>query len=344
MEDYVDPEFYGLDGEGSCNVNYDSYDLNDDIYDDDTDQKLQERRYNFINSLKLKAEPSEGLSNGDNVTVTFEYDKKDAKKAKIKVKNTELTFTAENLDVPEDVDPFEGLEVTFDGISPKAKLQINKENCHEYVRSACNFTTDTKENLKNGDKIVLHVDYSESSAKNNLVRITQTDKEYTVSGLPEYLTDTKNVDLSPLEQEIEDKISSEIASSLSKGRFFGSGSFGGTSFNANADFTFKGLKADKRCLLTLKEDHKKNGINFLYTFYSLVVSDGTADTPLYFTVYVSNIYKDADGTLNWDKDSLRLDASKNNDLETKHVLAAKTDYNITEQDITKLNVKGLGAD
>lgn len=78
----------------------------------------------------------------------------------------------------EKLDPFEDLKITFSGTVPDSKITINGQN------SRVSYTPSKTTGMKNGDKITVTAEvYSYFSDQYEL---TQTEKEYTVSGLSAY--------------------------------------------------------------------------------------------------------------------------------------------------------------
>ncbi len=75
-----------------------------------------------------------------------------------------------------EIDPFEKLKVTFSGTYPYSHLQC------EGGSLAVNYIPNTKSGIKNGDTIVINAELTD----NEKFSLTETEKEYTVEGLPSY--------------------------------------------------------------------------------------------------------------------------------------------------------------
>lgn len=124
------------------------------------------------------------MTNGDEITVSVDYDEELFEDKEVKVKNTEFTIKVEELSDGTKIDVFEGLEVTYEGMSGKGYAIFDTNNCCNFVQNYVTFGY-SKENLSNGDKITVTANYSEENANNELVIIENNKKEFTVSGLQE---------------------------------------------------------------------------------------------------------------------------------------------------------------
>lgn len=174
---------------------------------------------------------------------------------------------------PKPIDPFDGLEVTFEGIAPKVTAEIKGRN------SNCRYTLSKDRELKNGDKVTLTAEIA-NLVKDSYV-LTSDSKEFTVSDRPYYimqLSDLTDEDVRKLDQKITDMIPEDIKSHTGGGK----------------DSTINAL--DFLGIINLT---KNNGNYRLYFVYKANVTFAKAgETAEYiFAAYYSHIYKDKDGTL-----------------------------------------------
>ncbi|HHT24514.1 MAG TPA: hypothetical protein GXZ76_03200 [Clostridiaceae bacterium] len=151
----------------------------------------------YIDSIKLDTVKGEGvengsLSNGDKVVLVLKDDPALAKQAKMQIKTKEIPYTVSGLTDAEEFDPFADFKMEFKGdngegyfsydypwdspvyVSYEFKDQDGKEvESYDYV-------------LSNGDKITVYIDADEEYITSQGYVLTQTEKEYTVSGLTEF--------------------------------------------------------------------------------------------------------------------------------------------------------------
>lgn len=97
-------------------------------------------------------------------------------------------------------DPFENLEVVFEGISPEGRIRLSKKSTVGVDREYA-FGADTNSGLKNGDFVTVHVEFGDSmeSFNQNLAAqyktvICEWTRDYTVEGLPYSLTEFSQID------------------------------------------------------------------------------------------------------------------------------------------------------
>ena len=243
--------------------------------------------YSFYSSIKVKVSPEENLKNGDTVTVTITYDEERAKKAGIKVVAKEQTFTVEGLEQLKELDPFEGLEVEFKGKAPNGRANLTY-NGSDGVLSSYRFKADKSSGLSNGDKITVSLTIDDKKAAEAGYKITQTSKEYTVSGLTESVTKCDEISddsLSKLQKQASDYIDTlgvdESQYSKSENKYEG--------------------------IYVLSS--KKSENNTVYLVYSVTITfvDSAFDpVTVYMPVRFDDVYKDADGKVQCDDSYLNI--------------------------------------
>ena len=99
-------------------------------------------------------------------------------------------------------DPFKGLEVQFDGISPYGNVSFNNSGCSKSVQENVEFTFDEEQSIANGNKIIVKAQIAENAPDPEL-DLLMTEKEYTVEGLPYYVEDFSKINCEALDEEIQ---------------------------------------------------------------------------------------------------------------------------------------------
>lgn len=161
-----------------------------------------------------------GLNNDDIVTFTWKCNDQyalDGYGYKLKYKDIESVVS--NLKQAETFDPFEGIEVTFEGISSDGTASIaGTPKAKEAEKLSYDF--DEKNDLKNGDTITVTVsaDYTEDVIEyciNNYGKIpSPLEKTFTVEGLNSYIRAIKDVSedsLAQMQSQAKDIINADVA-------------------------------------------------------------------------------------------------------------------------------------
>lgn len=230
-------------------------------------------------------EDNGNLSNGDKVTYTYTFNNNELKKYGFKLKGQEITEEVSGLGEAEKIDPFDGVEVTFSGISPDvtAEYILKEDAAEEY--SAISYSFDKSENLKSGDTVTLTAEADNSYlAQNYGVVLSETEKEYTVEGVQGYVTAADQIPtdiLANMQRQAEDCISAYFAEHAD--------------YISVANTTYEGYY-----FLALKDMDVYGEQNKIYLIYSGTVRSkeegGFAKTKVYFPIYFDNIMINADGT------------------------------------------------
>ena len=209
--DYVSLSFTGINGYGTAVLDVDD-------------------RFPYDTEVYFEASITEGLSNGDEVTVyarANDWSSTDLTTYFIQSygkapESLEKTFTVDGLGEGESFDPFDYIELSIEGISPEGRLSCNiKEQAGimDGVTADISQTSD----LANGDEVTVTLTYEydndDTALRNRWAEQgmipTATQKTYTVEGLMEYVAKLDQITddaLSSMKSQTEDTFRSNVAS------------------------------------------------------------------------------------------------------------------------------------
>ena len=143
-----------------------------------------------VDLLEYEVTELTGLSNGDKIILTWEYDKEQAaEEYKVDILCDSIEYTVTGLTEVEKVDPFEDFTVTFDGVSGDGYANIDIEGYPNY-RNYFNYEVSNRYSLSNGDTVEITFDvskYKDFVAEQFGYELYPTKKSYTVEGLTEYV-------------------------------------------------------------------------------------------------------------------------------------------------------------
>lgn len=301
---YVSVEFTGYDTVGRASVDFDyegfeaavmkaqgkkEYNEKDleDMSLSDLSDVLDLGSYSLLDSIETSLDKEEELSNGDEVTVTITYDKEKAKKNGVKFKAKDMKVTVEGLEDVQEVDPFETLEVTYDGVAPNVRVNYENKSKDDFV-SDLYFEMDADDNSFDiGDTFTLSLsDSTVEYAKESGYVFTETSKEYTVDKADKYVTalsDITDDQLKDMQTQATDTIEAYCAGSYNKGTL-------GT-------LNYEGM------YLLVRKSTGYSANNAVYVVYSAEVtsSDGSFTTAkVYYPVEFSSVIVKADKSLEYD--------------------------------------------
>lgn len=138
------------------------------------------------------------LKNGDKVKITVDYDEDDLKDYDIKLTKESFEVEVKGLMKGEEVDIYEGVEVSFEGIDGNGDAEISTENCSDFIKDNFGFYISSNSyNLSNGEEVTVvgyyngdEYDYEKMGfvdEENNVCYLFESNQEknYTVAGLTE---------------------------------------------------------------------------------------------------------------------------------------------------------------
>lgn len=197
-KDFVNVDFKGFSGKGkvSFTLNENRIDTAVDEYSKGPNKNLTVDFEKALNSMyyKVVSDKIDNLSNGDEILIRVKYENRHVDNAKIQIKNEEFTYTVSGLDEPIMLDPFAGIELIYNGISPDASVQIHKDLEMPFIREI-KYNVVPSSYLKIGDKIVVTAKLDVSKAESvGFIVPDILSKEYTVENIDEYVKDFNDLD------------------------------------------------------------------------------------------------------------------------------------------------------
>lgn len=291
----------GLDTKGKANVSVDWSLLEAEIKKNAKNEMVAvQQAIELENSILFELDKEEDLSNGDKITLTISWNKDVAKEAGFKFKGDSQTLTVSDLREAKDIDLFADLKLDYDGVSPDAELIIRNESSDSFVKSV-NFSADSSSNISNGDVITIKAQYDTSKAESAGYLVSKTEKQYTVSGIDEYIQKYGDIDdetMKAMEKQAIDLIEATFAD-----EYIISSILYPDDFNKRFNVNFDDIKLNQ---LTLTDNYffvLKAGMtvewgdvnNSIFMVYKAEYSDNYgSDNVIYMPVYFKNIIKRED--------------------------------------------------
>ena len=264
LNDYINIKYDGYDTYGRASIDFDSDKYFEDlqkasssfkrVYMSEGANNLLSYYYDMINSLDYSLDKNSELSNGDTVTVSFEFDNEAAAKFKIEYVGEPTEYTVEGLKEVKKIDPFDGIRVDFTGTSPNLSAEVVKTKTDD-VYSNIYFDLSKSYGIKVGDTVTVTVSNNpEYFVEDYGYAFTATSKDYTCSDVDKYIdkaADISDDTMSTMKKQTEDVINSYFASD--------------SKYIGVSDLKFEGTY-----FLTEKVDNSWsfNGTNQVYVIYS----------------------------------------------------------------------------
>ena len=256
------------------------------LYDSDITWSSIADYYDAVD-IDYDLDKTSGLSNGDTVTVNFEYDNDAAAQYKIEYVGESKEYTVEGLKETKKIDPFEGITVEFSGTSPNVSAKV-VNNSKDEVYENIYYDLSKSYDIKIGDTITVTVSNDpEYFVEDYGCVFTSTTKDFKCTAVDQYVSKTADIKedtLNAMKKQTEDVINSYFASD--------------SKYIGVSDLKFEGTY-----FLTEKVDNSWsfNGTNQVYVIYSGKVKSNEEkkqfdETTVYFPVRYADIIEYADGT------------------------------------------------
>ena len=222
LDPYVDVEFTGYDGIGYAHATFDqdaflreygnkiklkgkSADLLGELEGLTGNAKNSAVELLVSECASCSLDKNDHLKNGDEVTLTWDCEDMAFEAAcGKKLKYSEKVFKVEGLEEIELVNPFEKLEIQYEGVAPYGQAYVASTGNEAYLRDVW-FELEPRDGLSNGDTVKVSVEgYNEERmAEQYGIGFSATENTYTVSGLSEYITTAGDISEDVMEQMID---------------------------------------------------------------------------------------------------------------------------------------------
>ena len=247
------------------------------------------------------------LKNGDTVTVTWKINEEWAPFFNANILEPYKTFTVEGLPEIEELDPFNGFELTFEGTSPYIDAYGDSSRVAEAFQYL-QYKIDPQYNLSEGDTVtVTLLDWSDQDPTAQLeadfgVHPITTSKTYTVMAGGSYVTSASQIPQEDLDYIID----------------IGKAIFQQDEVDAGyipSNVTIKSIEYAGNLFLTLKEPDYYSTNNALFCLYKIDISvtyketekdesgtekevEKTADYTYYYDIEYDDLILQKDGKIN----------------------------------------------
>lgn len=200
FKEYVSIGASGTDGYGklSLSVKYDELGLalgvdeemeNLKDAEDMSDVAEALSKGDVLYKLKCNADKTEGLKNGDEIKITAESFEVLEEKFGASFSNTEFTYTVSGLDPVQEIDPFEGVSVSFRGELNYAGYHADIQSPEQYDK-LITYKAQMPEIVTAGSTVTVTCEYDEEKlAKAGYVLRADapTSKEFPIEGIDTYV-------------------------------------------------------------------------------------------------------------------------------------------------------------
>lgn len=279
----LDVEFSGVDGKGEAEVVFPNSDLAYGFIEDLVvagDEKLDSigdlaRLEEFCEAVTYEVSPSEGLSNGDEVTVEITVDSKKLKELGYSAKSTSAKFTVEGLATPVEIDPFADFDVTYSGISPNATAEF--ESSREMGGTTVRYECENNGSLRLGESVTIKASVRDSE----MYILTEETKDFPVEGVDSYISQA---------EDIPDGLWEEMKSQAQK-------EWENRSYNDYDLWEYKNLEYIGYEFGSRSPDFPYAPANICYLVYEVTANDGEEDFSFYFYYKFENLLLRQDGSL-----------------------------------------------
>lgn len=318
----------GFNGEGMLSATFDA----DEAYG------------SFFETVQVEFSKFTELTNGDEITITYKYDKEMAKRYNIKVKAQDMHYTVTGLVDPIPVSQnelFEGVEVEFSGIAPMVEATLNCDNSKFKDMVSYEIIGD-KQYYDIGESVQVRAIFEdEDLAEADYVSEVASEdciEGYVVEGVDRYVTSTDEISDEMLASFKKEALSLFTDANEYGMRIFCDAGLVPVYINKKTTFVWQSPNYISAYLNVLKEEnYGKTGthVNDIKLCFESVISqaDGTACKAEVVVRYQDVIIR-ADGTIDLNLESGDIISADRRDSHIKALVNNKVDDDYESEKIS----------
>lgn len=281
----------GLDtqGEAFCNVDQES------LISTLVQQNIDSFRANaFAQSVEGTLNKNTEIKNGDKLTESITYDSTLAEQLHLKIKGASKSITVSGLTKGKIIDAFKDVTVSFSGTSPDGNVSVINKSKDPFI-SSIEFST-SKKFFANGDTVTVTANYDPQEAVKQKVIVNSDEKDFKVSGLPFYLSNSSQLN-KILIQQIDTETQKAIAGGLKYSIPYFVNHLPNTppsAYTLADNYSYDNIKSVKEYIVTPKSNTNNYFSLFKHNLYCIIstvdiIANGKTVGPTYMVSTLSDV-------------------------------------------------------
>ncbi len=315
LNKYTKVTYEGYDGHGEAEVKIDYGAINED-YAKKVKVMTNSETFWFVDLsvgevlpylVTASIDVSSGLSNGDQITISYQTEEEMKEILDCKIKCREETVTVEGLEEIRAIDVFTGVEVNFSGTAPHGKADLKTGEQFDEIWGFYSWNIDPYTDLSNGDTVTVSLEVQDEDAFIQKFGGMPKDtvRTYTVAGLDSYVTDMSQLsseNIEALRKEANEQLEATCANTSP----IMIGSWIHADITIPRSASFEDVTLENIYFLTEKDSNEKifsksMGIPVLLYKLTAKVFDSEGEErkaeEIYFTVAFTELVLEEDGDL-----------------------------------------------
>lgn len=195
----------GFDSRARANAYLDDVGLYNALAGEKASEEEKNKYKPFVDSISITLDREDGLSNGDVVKVSVEYDRDMAEELGLVIDLDNRYVKVKNLKEGRELDLFSDVKIITGGISPYVYAAYINESEDEYL-SKLEYDIDKNAELSIGDEITITCMIDEESAAKKGYYYDTNKMQYTIVKADKYIDSVDEVDVGVIEELKEECI------------------------------------------------------------------------------------------------------------------------------------------
>ncbi len=308
LTDYIDYSYEGINGYAPLNMSIDKEAIKTEFLEDISEKNISSFN-SLIDSLQISASKSDGLVNGDLITISVNFSEEDCEAAKVRFVGNVLEITVEGLREGELLDVFADVNVNVSGIAPFATATIENKSANAFAQGL-SYSLDVTGGFREGDVLTVTCNVDEDVAGDAGYVILKTVEKFSTAGIPYYVESPDKIDMVSLNEIIEEAkatVSAETEGSQTRMLYKVTGS-SNFLFQYNKEWIDSIELAEVRFFTLSDANLMAQGYayNKIWVIFKAYVTNADHGSDGYFCFEYTDVIRNSDGSMSVKRDNPEL--------------------------------------
>ncbi len=294
---YVLVTFDGFDKRAEAGAVLDDVGLYAKLAGKGSPEEARDKYGDFVRTITYKVDKTKDIANGDELTVSVDYDEELADRLKIKADRTPRKIQVAGLEAGTRLDVFAGLKIITGGISPYIYVTYANESDNSYLNSL-EYRISRTSGLAIGDEITISCNIDEKAAREQGYYFDTDEMTYTIEQADKYIDSPEELDAGLLAGLVEENIrviGEEVADTTRHMSYEVTGDMNYLFRDGNEEA--KNFALHKAVLACNESGYEQDHENYILFFYNgdvvMPLYNDTDDPYEYLDSWMCFIYSDA---------------------------------------------------
>ncbi len=274
----------GYDGAGVLEVSVDNSAI-EELLRDDYYELSSDEASDIAYSISVNPAQTDSLSNGQEVLMTVGANTGTMTQKGIRLKEFSWNYQVGGLTPVKEINPFDYVDITYEGISPYAEAHLDKKSFNKEVEDL-SYEISKSEGIVKGENLTVTCTNDPQAFLENGIKLTETTKTFTVDNIKSYIKSPEELNDAVI-QRMKTESEDSIGAMLEEAR------------HDKRPVNNTGLKYEGLFILSSKDQHSNGNNEVILVYTTQISSERLQATTVYYPFRFFDVVQYEDGIIDY---------------------------------------------